>query len=148
LQRAKGLGLLTIGFCLRPADARALAKAGVDILCLCLGVAEWRTVDVAEHQAALDRAVESIHAMIDAARSSEPTPYCAIFGGPVLLPQDTAQVFQRTEALGYLGGSAVERFPTASAVTQTVREFKYVTKAGKKMNRLGALIGTSPAMQQ
>jgi DNA-binding NtrC family response regulator/predicted TIM-barrel enzyme len=148
LQRARGLGLLTIGFCLRAADARALAKAGVDILCLCLGIAEWRTIDVAEHQAALDRAVESIRSMIDAAKSAASPPYCAIFGGPVLLPQDAAQVFQRTEALGYLGGSAVERFPTASAVTQTVREFKHVTKAGKKMNRLGALIGTSPAMQQ
>jgi transcriptional regulator with GAF, ATPase, and Fis domain len=86
--------------------------------------------------------------MMDAARSAASDPYCVIFGGPVLLPQDTAQVYQRTEALGYLGGSAVERFPTASAVTQTVREFKHVTKAGKKMNRLGALIGTSPAMQQ
>jgi len=32
-------------------------------------------------------------------------------------------------------------------VTQTVREFKHVTKAGKRMNRLGALIGTSQAMQ-
>jgi transcriptional regulator with PAS, ATPase and Fis domain len=148
LKRAKERGLLTVGFCLRSADARALAKAGVDILCLNLGIAEWRTVDVAGHQAALDRAIESIRAMIDAAKSAASNPYCVIFGGPVLLPQDTAQVYQRTEALGYLGGSAVERFPTAAAVTQTVREFKHVTQAGKKMNRLGALIGTSPAMQQ
>jgi len=148
LRRAKARGLLTIGFCLRPADARVLAKAGVDILCLNLGIAEWRTIDVAEHQAALDRAIESITSMMDAAKAAAPNPYCVIFGGPVLLPQDTAQVYQRTEALGYLGGSAVERFPTAAAVTQTVREFKHVTKAGKKMNRLGALIGTSPSMQQ
>jgi two-component system response regulator AtoC len=148
LRRAKDRGLLTVGFCLRSADARALAKAGVDILCLNLGIAEWRTVEVGEHQAALDRAIESIRSMIDAAKSAAPNPYCVIFGGPVLLPQDTAQVYQRTEALGYLGGSAVERFPTAAAVTQTVREFKHVTQAGKKMNRLGALIGTSPSMQQ
>lgn len=148
LTRARQVGLLTIGFCLSAPEARTLAAAGVDILCLNLGIAEWRTLDVAEHQAALDRAIESIRTMIDAAKSAAPNPYCVIFGGPVLLPQDTAQVFQRTEALGYLGGSAVERFPTAGAVTQVVREFKHVTKAGKKMNRLGALIGTSPAMQQ
>jgi DNA-binding NtrC family response regulator/predicted TIM-barrel enzyme len=148
LRRAKERGLLTVGFCLRPADARALAQAGVDILCLNLGIAEWRTVDPAEHQAALDRGIESINAMIEAAKSAAPNPYCVIFGGPVLLPQDTAQVYQRTEALGYLGGSAVERFPTAAAVTQTVREFRHVSRAGRKTNRLGALIGTSPAMQQ
>src|ERR1041384_3755575 len=102
LRRAKGLGLLTIGFCLRPADAQVLAKAGVDILCLHLGVAEGRTLDAAEHQAALDRAIESIRAMMDAANAAAANPYCVIFGGPVLLPQDTAQVYQRTEALGYL----------------------------------------------
>jgi len=147
LTRAKAAGLLTVGFCLEPASARLFAQAGVDILCLNLGLAEWRTVDLTEHQAALDRAIESIRAMIDAAKQSTPKPYCVIFGGPVLLPQDTAQVYQSTEALGYIGGSAVERFPTASAVTQTVREFKHVTKAGKRTNRLGALIGSSQAMQ-
>src|SRR6185436_5843843 len=68
LRRAKDAGLLTIGFCLRPADAQVLARTGVDILCLNLGIAEWRTLDVAEHQAALDRAIESIHSMMDAAK--------------------------------------------------------------------------------
>src|SRR6185295_840748 len=77
LQRARALGLLTIGFCLRAVDARAFAKAGVDILCLCLGIAEWRTIDLAEHQSALDRAVESIRAMIDAAKSAAPAPCCS-----------------------------------------------------------------------
>jgi transcriptional regulator with PAS, ATPase and Fis domain len=148
LRRAKEAGLLTIGFCLRAADAQLLANTDVDILCLNLGIAEWRSLDVAQHQAALDRAIESIRSMMDAANAAATNPYCVIFGGPVLLPQDTAQVYQRTEALGYVGGSAVERFPTASAITQTVREFKHVTNAGKRMNRLGALIGTSPAMQQ
>src|SRR5579862_8138232 len=147
LRRAKAAGLLTIGFCLDAAAARLFAQAGTDILCLNLGMTEWRTVDLGEHQAALDRAIESIRTMIDAAKQATPHPYCVIFGGPVLLPQDTAQVYQRTEALGYIGGSAVERFPTAAAVTQTVREFKHVTRAGKRMNRLGSLIGTSQAMQ-
>jgi transcriptional regulator with PAS, ATPase and Fis domain len=147
LTRSKAAGLLTIGFCLDAAAARLFAQAGVDVLCLNLGMTELRTVDVGEHQAALDRAVESIRAMIEAARQATPNPYCVIFGGPVLLPQDTAQVYQRTEALGYIGGSAVERFPTAAAVTQTVREFKHVTRAGRRMNRLGALIGSSPSMQ-
>src|SRR5205814_8411094 len=55
LTRAKAAGLLTVGFCLDAAAARLFAQAGVDILCLNLGLAEWRTVDLGEHQAALDR---------------------------------------------------------------------------------------------
>jgi len=148
LRSAREAGLLTIGFCLTPPDVAAMARAGADILCLNLGLAEWRAVEAADHQAALDRAIESIRAMIAAAKEASPHPYCVTFGGPVLMPQDTAQVYQRTEALGYVGGSAVERFPTASAITQTVREFRHAAHAGRRMDRLGALIGTGPAMQQ
>jgi two-component system response regulator HydG len=71
-----------------------------------------------------------------------------IFGGPVSMPQDMLQVYQRTEALGYVGGSAIERFPAAAAITQTVREFRHVAAPGRRMDRLGAMIGTGPAMQQ
>jgi two-component system response regulator HydG len=148
VRRARGKGLLPIGFCLTPGDAASMARAGAGILCLNLGVADVRTLDTDEHQAALDRAVANVQSMIDAARKETPAPYCVIFGGPVLMPQDTAQVYQRTEALGYVGGSAVERFPTASAITQTVRDFKHAARGGKRMDRLGALIGTGPAMQQ
>ncbi|HYE98524.1 MAG TPA: phosphoenolpyruvate hydrolase family protein, partial [Planctomycetota bacterium] len=143
LRRARDAGLFTIGFCLAPSDADAMARRdAADILCLNLGIADWRTLDVAAHQAALDRAVESLRAMIAAAARHRPDPYCVTFGGPVVLPQDTAQVYQRTGARGYIGGSSVERFPTASAVTQTVREFRHVIAQGPRMDRLGALIGT------
>ncbi len=148
LARAREKGLLAIGFCLNPPDATALARAGVDVLCLNLGLAEWREIDAAQHQAALDRAIASIHGMTAAAQAAGPLPYCVTFGGPVLLPQDTAQVYQRTAVLGYIGGSAIERFPTAGAITQTVRELKHAAHAGKRVDRLGALIGTGPAMQQ
>jgi DNA-binding NtrC family response regulator/predicted TIM-barrel enzyme len=147
LARAREAGLLTVGFCLSPADAAALARAGTDVLCLNLGLAEWRTRDETEHQAALDRAIESLREMVAAAQRERKRPYCVVFGGPVLLPQDAAQVFQRTDVLGYIGGSSIERFPTATAITQTVREFTHVARAGRKVERLGALIGTGPAMR-
>jgi two-component system response regulator HydG len=148
LARAREQGLLTIGFCLSSTDAVALARAGVEILCLNLGLAEWRSLEVPDHQAALDRAIDSINSMITAIHAVAPRPYCVAFGGPVLMPQDTAQVYQRTEARGYIGGSAIERFPTASAITQSVREFKHAASAGKALDRLGALIGTGPAMHK
>jgi len=107
LKRAKQAGLLTIGFCLDAAAARLFAQAGVDILCLNLGLAEWRTVDLSEHQAALDRAIESIRTMIKAAKQSVAQPYCVIFGGPVLLPQDTAQVYHTDAGRPVRGGGGL-----------------------------------------
>ena len=144
LRRAKARGFATVAFCLSPADAAAAAEAEVDVLCLNLGLSERRSLEPDEHQAALDRAIQSIQAMIAAAKGRP----CVIFGGPVLLPQDTQQVYQRTEARGYVGGSAVERFPAAPAVTQAVRDFKHAARMGPLMDRLGSLIGTSPAMKR
>ena len=148
MSRARELGLLTVGSSYSAEDAVTMARAGADVLCLNLGLAEWRTLDASEHQAALDRAALMLRSTIAAVKEVAPRPYCVIFGGPVILPQDTAQMYERTEALGYIGGSSVERFPTASAITQTVREFKHAATAGRRMNRLGALIGTGPAMQR
>ncbi|HEX7901226.1 MAG TPA: phosphoenolpyruvate hydrolase family protein [Planctomycetota bacterium] len=144
LRRAKARGFATVAFCLTPADAAAAAEAGIDVLCLNLGLAETRSLDPEEHQAALDQAILAIQAMMAVAKGVP----CVIFGGPVLLPQDTQQVYQRTEARGYVGGSAVERFPAAPAVTQAVRDFKHAARAGRSMDRLGSLIGTGPAMKR
>jgi two-component system response regulator AtoC len=148
LARAKARGFATVAFCLTPDDAAAAARAGIDLLCLNLGFSDPRHVEPEEHQAAIDAAIASIQAMIGAARAVRPRPACVIFGGPVLLPQDTAQVYQRTEARGYIGGSAVERFPAAPAVVQAVRDFKHAAAAGRRMDRLGSLVGTGPAMQR
>jgi DNA-binding NtrC family response regulator/predicted TIM-barrel enzyme len=143
LRRAKARGFATIAFCLSPEDAAAAATAGVDILCLNLGLSEGGSRETSEHQIELDRAIQRIQAMIAAANGLP----CLVFGGPVLLPQDTRQVYQRTEARGYIGGSAIERFPAAPAVTQAVRDFKHAARAGPGMDRLGSLIGSSPAMR-
>ncbi len=148
LARAHAKGLLTLGFCLTADDAAAMARAGTDILCLNLGTAEWRTLEGDAHQAALDRAVATLSRMIAAAKAVRADAYCVASGGPLVMPQDAAFIFQRTQALGYLGGSSIERVPTAPTVTQTVREFKQVTAAvGKEETRLGAMIGVGPAMQ-
>src|SRR5690606_10349413 len=75
-------------------------------------------------------------------------PYVVVFGGPVLYPQDTALVYQRTQVMGYIGGSTVERFATEPVIRQTVHEFKQMTRPRKTLDRLGSMIGRSDAMQE
>ncbi|MDB6123928.1 MAG: zraR 6 [Pedosphaera sp.] len=148
LAQARKEGLFTIGFCLTVAEAVALCRAEVHILCLDLGFAEWQQGDQSKHQAALDQSISFINEVISAARNITPQPYLVVFSGPVLLPQDTVQVYNRTAALGYIGGSTVERFPTAPIITQTVHEFKQATQVERGSDRLGALHGRGPAMQK
>jgi predicted TIM-barrel enzyme len=39
-------------------------------------------------------------------------------------PQSTAYVMERTEAVGYLGASSIERTPVEPAVVKVCRDFK------------------------
>jgi two-component system response regulator AtoC len=148
LIKAREQGLMTIGFCLTADEAKQLARARVDVICLDLGFAEWQLPGDSQHQLELDKAVEFINRTINATRKINPDAYFIVFSGPVLLPSDTAQVYQRTEARGYIGGSTIERFPAAPMITQIVREFKMMAQAGEQPDRLGAIIGRSPGMQE
>jgi two-component system, NtrC family, response regulator AtoC len=153
---ARRAGLLSIAFCFTPEEARAMAEAGADILNIDLGFAEWRDLGSDAHQEALDRAVVHVSRILDAVEPVRPRPLPVVYGGPVLLPRDSALVYQRTGALGYIGGSTVERFPAAPLIRQTVQEFRQAAldAAGERRGgraapeRLGALVGAGTAMRR
>jgi two-component system, NtrC family, response regulator AtoC len=147
LKFARQQDLLTIGFCFSAEEAVAMAHVPVDIFCLNLGFAEVKPGDPDEHQARLDEVILFINKTVGSIKKVNKHPYVVVFGGPILFPQDTALVYQRTEVLGYVGGSTVERFPTESIITQTVSEFKQTTRTHRQPNRLGAMIGRSDVMQ-
>lgn len=148
LRAANEEGLLTIGFCFNSREAVSMAKAGVDILNVDLGFAEWRTLDPDEHHDQIDeslRFLNDIYAQVEKVREN---PYLTVYGGPLVLPQDTAIVYQRTKVRGYIGGSTIERFPAAPLITQTMKTFKRTASRGWREGRLGALIGSCPKMHQ
>ncbi len=148
LKRAQAQGLMTIGFCSTTSEAKELASAAIDIICLDLGFAEWHRPEGTAHQQAIDKAIQLINKTTAAVRKIQPNAYLVVLSGPVLLPQDTAQVYQRSDALGYIGGSTIESNPAAPIITQTVREFKMMALAGKQVDRLGAIVGRSAPMQE
>ena len=141
LRRARAAGLLTLGFCLAPSEARAMRD--VDILCLDLGFAEWTPPGTRQHDEAMNRALARVRAMLAAAGD-----VCAVvFGGPLALPQDAERVFEIGEVRGYVGGSAIERYPAELVIAQTVREFKRAASREGESGRLGAIVGRSRPMR-
>jgi two-component system response regulator AtoC len=149
LRIARDLGLFTIGFCLSTEEAIEMAGVSVDVICLNLGFAYMPSRDPSEHQSKLDEAILFINETIRALKKVRRQPYVVVFGGPVILPRDVALVYERTEALGYIGGSTVESFPTEPIIAQTVGEFKQMARMQKSTShRLGAMLGCSSAMQE
>jgi YesN/AraC family two-component response regulator len=47
-----------------------------------------------------------------------------IYGGPINSPLDLKYMYDNTNVMGYLGGSAFERIPSEVAITKITREFK------------------------
>lgn len=148
LAKAVGEGFDVVGFCFSVEEATKLAAVGVQVINLDLGFAEWRQMDRKEHEARLNEAVHLTNDVVEAVEAINPSAHVVIYGGPVVLPQDTAVIYQRTRAHGYIGGSTIERFPAAPLVTQTMRAFKETADRGWKQNRLGSLFGSAPRMRE
>jgi len=80
----------------------------------------------AESVMTLDESVKVTKALIAAAREARPAgDFLAItHGGPMEDPKSTAYVMERTEAVGYLGASSIERTPVEPAVVKVCKKFK------------------------
>ena len=125
LRLAKDLGYFTIGYCFTPKEARMVAEAGVDIVACHAGLTSGGLIG-AESVMSLDEAVRTTTALIDAAKEVRPElDFLPItHGGPMEDPVSTAYVMERTEAVGYLGASSIERTPVEPALVGICREFK------------------------
>jgi predicted TIM-barrel enzyme len=125
LKIAHDLGFFTIGYCFTPAEARMVAEAKVDIVACHVGLTSGGLIG-AESVMTLDESVKVTKELIAAAREARPAgDFLAItHGGPMEDPESTAYVMARTEAVGYLGASSIERTPVEPAVVKVCQEFK------------------------
>jgi len=125
LRLAHDLGYFTIGYCFTPSEARMVAEAGVDIVACHAGLTSGGLIG-AESVMSLDDAVKTTTALINAAKEVRPElDFLPItHGGPMEDPKSTTYVMERTEAVGYLGASSIERTPVEPAVIGICRDFK------------------------
>jgi predicted TIM-barrel enzyme len=125
LKLAHDLGYFTIGYCFTPKEARMVAEAGVDIVACHVGLTSGGLIG-AESVMTLDESVRVTTELINAAKEARPEfDFLPItHGGPMEDPKTTAYVLERTEAVGYLGASSIERTPVEPAVIKVCQEFK------------------------
>ena len=127
---ARALGLLTAPYVFTPEDARAMARAGADVLVPHMGLTTKGAIG-AQTAKTLDECVELVQAMHDAAKEVDPDVLVLCHGGPIAEPEDAAYVLERTRGVvGFFGASSMERLPTEAAVTETMRRFKEISIEG------------------
>lgn len=137
IRLAHGLDLLTAPYVFTPAEARAMAEAGADVIVPHMGLTTKGTIG-AGTAISLDEAVARIQAMHDAAREINPEILVLCHGGPIAEPDDVAYVLEHTRGVvGFFGASSIERLPTETAITDTVRQFKALAAARALSGTIG-----------
>jgi len=124
IARAHDLDLLTCPYVFNEDEARAMAKAGADLLIAHMGLTTKGTIG-AQTALTLDQSIDRIQAIQQAAVSIRPEILVLCHGGPIAEHDDVQYVLSRTNGIcGFFGASSIERLPTERAITEQVRNFK------------------------
>jgi predicted TIM-barrel enzyme len=126
--RAHALDLLTTPYVFNADEARAMARAGADIVVCHMGLTTGGAIG-AETALKLTDCVEPINAWAAAAKSVKPDVIVLCHGGPIATPDDAHYILRHCpECHGFYGASSMERLPTEVALTETTRRFMQITR--------------------
>jgi predicted TIM-barrel enzyme len=128
---AHAMDLLTTPYVFTPDEARAMTRAGADLIVAHMGVTTGGEVGAVAAKS-LDQCVTEIEAIAEAALSLRPDVLVLCHGGPISMPEDARYVLDRApNCHGFYGASSIERLPVEVAIKAQVEAFKSLT-TGKK----------------
>ena len=120
---ASKMGLLTTPYCFNVDEAKAMAKAGADILIPHMGLTTKGLIG-AGTAVSLEESAKRVQAMHDAAKKIKRDILVLCHGGPIAEPADAQFILDHTEGLvGFYGASSMERLPVEPAIAGRVKEF-------------------------
>jgi predicted TIM-barrel enzyme len=121
---AHSMDLLTTPYVFNPEEAKAMAKAGADIIVAHMGVTTGGTIGATSAKS-LDDCVKEIDAISAAARSVRKDVIMLCHGGPISMPDDAAYILTNCERMhGFYGASSMERLPAEAAIRNQTASFK------------------------
>ena len=126
IAEAQRLGLLTAAYCFDADQAVAMTDAGADVVVAHMGLTTKGSIG-AQTSLSLDESVARVQEIHDATRTASKETLVFCHGGPIAEPDDVRYILDRTEGIaGFFGASSIERLPTETAITETVRQFKAI----------------------
>jgi predicted TIM-barrel enzyme len=126
IRLARQMELFTSPYAFNPAEARAMAQAGADVVVAHAGLTTKGSIG-ASTALTLEQSVEFVQRIADAAREVNPEVIVLCHGGPISMPEDAEFILHRTRGVdGFYGASSMERLPVETAITSQIRQFKAV----------------------
>jgi len=123
---ARRMDLFTIVYVATPAEARAMADAGADVVVAHVGTTIGGSIGVTGAACTLDEAVARVEGIAAAAAAVRNDVICLAHGGPICTPEDAAFVNERAGVVGFVGASSLERLAFERSLPELTRRFKSI----------------------
>ena len=123
---ARKMDLFTIVYVATPDEAKAMAEAGADAIIAHVGTTVGGSIGVKGAVVTMDEAVNRVRRIIDGARKVRKDVIFLSHGGPIATPEDAALINERTDAVGFVGASSLERLGVEESLTNLTRRFKQI----------------------
>ncbi len=123
---ARRMDLFTIVYVAQPDEAEAMAKAGADAIIAHVGTTIGGSIGVTHATCSLDDAARRTQSIIEGARKVRRDIVFLSHGGPICTPEDAAYINERTDAVGFVGASSLERLAIEESLTNLTRRFKSI----------------------
>lgn len=124
---AHDLDLFTVVYVFTPAEAKAMAAVGADSVIAHMGLTVGGSNGMSTSGAfSLEASCERVQTIGEAVLQENSEAILLCHGGPIATPRDAAYVIARTNAVGFVGASSMERLPVEEALTETTAAFKNI----------------------
>ena len=128
IARAHQADMLTTPYVFNEDEARAMTKAGADIVVCHMGLTTGGAIG-AETALKLEDCVEPINRWTAAARKLRRDVLVLCHGGPIATPEDARFILRHCPGCdGFYGASSMERLPTEVALTETTKAFTRIRR--------------------
>jgi len=123
---ASKMDIFSIVYVATPEDAKAMAEAGADCIIAHVGTTVGGSIGVTGATCSMDDAVSRTQAVIQGAADVRKDIFYLCHGGPIATPEDAQQVIDRTDCVGFVGASSLERLGVEASLTAITQEFKRI----------------------
>ena len=129
IRTLRELDVFTMCYIYSAEQAAAMVEAGADVVCAHVGGTSGGLIGFKADP--VEQALENAQRVMEGAWAVDANAICLAHGGPFAEPDDTAVLYEQTDAQGFVGASSIERIPVEKAVMAAVRGFKDFTIGNK-----------------
>lgn len=128
ITEAHKLDMLTCPYVFDEEQARAMTRAGADIIVAHMGLTTGGTIG-AETARSLDDCVGIISGIVAAVKEENPDALVICHGGPIAEPKDAEYIIHNVKGIdGFFGATSIERLAAERSIKAQTEAFKAIKK--------------------